>query len=161
MNNNTLKEFSTNKSPILSSPKYPKEIEQKEQKSFLTNFFPFKSLSNIVPSEKLKISQENLYTEKKKKKVKETLKNSFKRRIAKKIIMRRVEKNNSLLDFDLILKELLQNKNLKNDLLGIEPSRPIQRRKILNKKILGIKRKKINEKCLKIINKKENSKIFN
>ena len=161
MNNNTLNEFSTNESPSLSPSKCPKEILQKEQKSAFHNFFPSESSSNIVSSEKLKISQENSYTEKKEKNIKESQKTKIKRRIVKRIIKKRVGKNNSLLDFDSIIKELFQNKNLKNDLVGIDHPKPLRRGKILGKKILGMKRKKTNEKCSKILNRKENSKIFN
>lgn len=157
MNNNTFNEISTNESPTQSPSKNLRHIGQKDIKHHFTNFSSFLSSLNKDSVEKILFSPENLNNLNK-----ETVENielkekpEIKRRIIKKIIKKKVRNKHLLLDFDFILKELFNKNNSKNDTsnLDVPPFR-----EIVNKKILGKKRKKALKKFISPLNRKENGK---
>ena len=139
-----LNEFSTNESPTQSPSKNLKAIENKDNfPSFYSNFF-----KNQIFSQK-RINNENIC---------KTSKLKIKKRFFKKIIKKKVYYNSFLLDFDFILKELFQNKNL-NNIPRITKEEKSQFPEIPKKQILGKKRKIINGNNNSIfLNEKEKSK---
>ena len=144
-----LNEFSTNESPTQSPSKNMKEIEKKDIKS---NFSIFPSFyANFFKNQIF--SQKSLKSEK----IGKISKPKIKKRVFKKIIKKKISCNSFLLDFDFILKELFQNKNL-NNLPAIREEEKSQFPEIPKKYILGKKRKIINDNNNIILNEKEKSK---
>ena len=144
-----LNEFSTNESPTQSPSKNLKEIEKKDIKSNSSKFplFSANFYKNQIFSEK------NINN----KKICKISKPKIKKRVFKKLIKKKVCYKPLLLDFDNILKELFQNKNL-NNLLAIRKQEKNQFPEIPKNQILGKKRKIINENNNIILNEKEKSK---
>ena len=145
VNNCVLNEFSTNESPTQSPSKH-----QKDQKSLFQNFFPPESNFNKFFPKKLKI--ENSKNIKKGGIIKKTNKPKSKRRITRTIIKKKVRNFSSLLDFDLIIKEVLENKNLNiNNLDAVKDD-------FVDHKYLGLKRRPLIRNDLEILNEKEKGK---
>lgn len=145
INNSVLNEFSTNESPTQSPSKH-----QKDQKSLFQNFFSSKSNFNkFFPKKLKKENSKNLY---KGEIIKKMNKPKSKRRIIKTLIKKRVGKFPHLLDFDLILKEVLENKNLNNNNLDAV------KEDYVDDKYLGLKRRPLNKSNMEILNKKEKGK---
>ena len=139
-----LNEFSTNESRTQSPSKNLKEIEKKDIKfnfsnlsSFHENFFKNQILSQKRKNEQIcKIS-----------------KTKRRKRVFKKIIKKKIICNSFLLDFDFILKELFQNKNL-NNLPTIKKKEKTQFSEVP-------KKENINENNNIFLNKKDKSKKKN
>lgn len=159
MINNVLNEFSTNDSATLS-PSRTKEFQIKHQKNIFQNFLSFNTSFNKNQTDKITLSRENLNFPKNENDQKiqnnsNDINQKIKKRITKKIIKKKIRSNSSLLDFDFLIKELFENKNLKNDFsrkVGIYQLSQIESR---NKNMIGKKRKKFNSS---FSNKKENGK---
>ena len=98
-------EFSTNESRTQSPSKNLKEIEKKDIKFNFSNFPSFNE--NFFKNQILSQKRKNEQTRK-------TSKTKRRKRVFKKIIKKKIICNSFLLDFDFILKELFQNKNLNN-----------------------------------------------
>ena len=100
-----LNEFSTNESRTQSPSKNLKEIEKKDIKFNFSNFPSFNEnfFKNQILSQKRKNEQ-----------ICKISKTKRRKRVFKKIIKKKIICNSFLLDFDFILKELFQNKNLNN-----------------------------------------------
>ena len=98
-------EFSTNESRTQSPSKNLKEIEKKDIKFNFSNFPSFNEnfFKNQILSQKRKNEQ-----------ICKISKTKRRKRVFKKIIKKKIICNSFLLDFDFILKELFQNKNLNN-----------------------------------------------
>ena len=145
-----LNEFSTNESPTQSPSKNLKTIDKKDIKCNFSNFPSFHT--NFFKNQIF--SQKNINNEK----ICKISRPKIKKRFFKKIIKKKVCYNSFLLDFDFILKELFQNKNL-NNLPRIRKEEKSQFPEIPKKQILGKKRKIINENKNSIfLNEKEKSK---
>ena len=144
-----LNEFSTNESPTQSPSNNIKEIEKKDNKN---NF-------SIFPSFNANFFKNQIFSQKsiKNEKIGKILKQKIKKRVFKKIIKKKISNNSLLLDFDFILKEFFQNKNL-NNFPPIKKEEKSQFPEIPNKQILGKKRKIINENNKMLLNGKEKSK---
>ncbi len=145
INNSSLNEFSTNESPTQSPSKH-----QKDQKSLFQNFFSSKSNFNKFFPKKLKI--ENSKNFQKAGIIKKMNKPKRKRRIIRKIIKKKLGNSSSLLDFDLIIKEVLENKNLNiNNLDAVKEDFAVH-------KYVGLERRPLNKNLLEILNKNEKGK---
>lgn len=147
-----LNEFSTNESPTQSPSKNLKEIEKKHIKSNFSKFPSFYSnIFKIQMFSENKIEKEKIYQISKPKK-----------KFFKKITKKKIRCNALLLDFDTILKELFQNKNL-NNMPAIRKKEKSQFPKLNKKKFLAKKRKLLYENNNIFFNGKEKSKnnIFN
>ena len=141
-----LNEFSTNESPTQSPSKNLKEIEKKDIKSNFSNFHSFNFKNQIF-------SQKSIKNEK----IGNISNSKIKKRFFKKIIKKKACYHSFLLDFDYILKELFQNKNI-NNFPATRKERRSQFPEIPKKQILGKKRKIINDKCNILLDEKEKSK---
>ena len=145
MNNSVLNEFSTNESPTQSPSKY-----QKDQKSLFQNFISSKSnFNNFLPK---KLIIENSKNIKEEGKIKKMNIPRSKRRIIRKLIKKKVGKFSHLLDFDLIIKEVLENKNLNNNKLDAVKD------DFFDNKYLGLKRRHLNKSNMESLNKKGKGK---
>ena len=145
-------ENSTNESPIPSPSKNFKEIQIKNQKNTIDNFSSF--AYSFLKNQKMIFPQEK----------KEEKKSGIKpiKRILKKIIKKKGGHKPLILDFDFILKEIFNNKNLVNNVYTVEKKHFPD----FGKKFLGKKRKKEKEKSDKFIldftlNLYEDEIIFN
>ena len=145
VNNSVLNEYSTNESPTQSPSKH-----QKDQKSLFQNFISSKSNFNKFLPKKLKI--ENSKNIKKGGKIKKMNIPKRKRRIIRTFIKKKVGNHSHLLDFDLIIKEVFENKNLKNNKLDSV------KEDFFENKYLGLKRRHLNKSNIEALNKKEKGK---
>jgi hypothetical protein len=145
VNNSVLNEYSTNESPTQSPSKH-----QKEQKSLFQNFFSSKSNFNNFLPKKLKI--ENSKNIKKGGKIKKMNIPKRKRRIIRTLIKKKVGNFSHLLDFDLIIKEVLENKNLNNNKLDAV------KEDFFDNKYSGLKKRHLNKTNMEELNKKEKGK---
>ena len=145
MNNSVLNEFSTNESPTQSPSKH-----QKDQKSLFQNFFSSKS--NFNKKKKKKIKEENPKNIKKGELIKKMKIPKSKRRIIRTFIKKKVGNFSHLLDFDLIIKEVFENKNLNNNNLNAV------KEDYVDNKYLGLKRRSLNKSNMEVLNKKEKGK---
>ena len=144
-----LNEFSTNESPTQSPSKNMKEIEKKDNKS---NF-------SIFPSFYANFSKNQIFSQKriKNEKIGNISKPKIKKRVFKKIIKKKDCYNSFLLDFDFILKELFQNKNV-NNFPATRKAKKSQFPEIHKKQSLGKKRKIIYDNNNIFLDEKEKSR---
>ena len=145
INNSVLNEFSTNESPTQSPSKH-----QKDQKSHFQNFFSSKS--NFIKFLPKNLKIENSKNIKKGRNIKKMNIPKSKRRIIKTFIKKKVGNFSHLLDFDLIIKEVLENKNLNNIKLDAV------KEDFVDNKYLGLKRRPLNKSNMEALNKKEKGK---
>ena len=140
-------EISTNESPIPSPSKNFKEIQIKNQKNAIDNFSSF--AYSFLKNQKIIFPQEK----------KEEKKSGIKpiKRILKKIIKKKGGHKPLILDFDFILKEIFNNKNLVNNVYTVEKKHFPDFRK----KILGKKRQKEKEKKYENFSSSQNNNKYN
>ena len=162
MINNVLNEFSTNDSITLSpSNRNSKEIQVKHQTKIFPNFSSFYSSLIKNQTENIIVSENsNFQKNEKEQKIQSDLNKKIKKRITKRIIKKKAGKSR-LLDFDFLIKELFENKNIKNDFSRKEEIYKLAQIESGNKNIIGKKRKKIKKLNSSFSKNKENGKKRN